>query len=167
MGVRESLAKKPSTVIPVAVVLILGGTWSIMHQLKWRPVSPNTAYYTVDDGTSCFTDDMDKFPPFAHDGLQAVQAHMFDCDGHRFVGYLSRYTSDAKAILETNAAEIKVDPTKTTISAELVDQATKSEEYKLPGETGWKRTIPRMTVKCKNGSDPGEVMPWGPLNGPP
>jgi hypothetical protein len=77
-----------ATVAVVVIVLIL-----IFWQSRPRTIVPPTkAYFTIDDGQSVFEDDLQKTTPFAHDGAQAVQAHMFSCDNGRtkFVGFLEK-----------------------------------------------------------------------------
>jgi hypothetical protein len=66
------------------------------------PRVPAQAYYTIDDGQTYFADDINKVPPFEHEGREAVRAHVFTCDGGRttFVAYLEKYTPLAKQRIE-------------------------------------------------------------------
>jgi len=55
---------------------------------------PTQAYFTDDDGATYFVDDINKVPPFDHDGRIAVRCYVFRCpDGKKFVGYLEKYTN--------------------------------------------------------------------------
>src|SRR3954453_6450060 len=69
--------------------------------------NPGDVFFSNDDGKSTFTADPRKnVPPFQKDGKETVLAHVFQCaDGKKFVGYLERYTPDAKKKVEAaNAA---------------------------------------------------------------
>ncbi len=168
MGLREALAKKQALSLSIVAILVVVAVWSVIQQAWSHPPVPNTAYYTTDDGQHWFVDDIGRIPPFEHDGQQAVQAHVFDCDGNRFVGYLSRYTPAAKAILDKSKDELRQEAaTQPSVVVGMMEHALRSVEYKVPGEPVWKRAKPKLTVKCKNGWDPAEIMPWGPLNGQP
>jgi hypothetical protein len=164
-GVRERIGKKGGLVACVAIVLFGVAVWTVLQQLHSGVPDQTTAYYTVDDGKTWFSDSATKFPPFDSGGRQAVQAHVFDCDGDRFVGYLSRYTADAKAVLEKNRELEKQDPNHPPATLGAAFAALNAIEYKKPGDAVWSRTMPALTRKCKNGSTPSEYMPWGIVNG--
>src|ERR1700722_3806581 len=110
-GIRENLKNKRGLVVTVVIILVALAIWSVLRQLHNGVPDPTTSYYTIDDGKAWFSDSASKFPPFDSGGSQAVQAHVFDCDGERFVAYLSRYTTDAKAVLEKTRELEKQDPT--------------------------------------------------------
>ena len=65
-----------------------------------RRVDVTEAYYSDDDGQTYFKDSVYKFPPFDHGGKTVVQAVLAESNGHRFVGYLMRYTPQAREKLQ-------------------------------------------------------------------
>lgn len=102
MGIRETLNKNPAISIGVlAGVILLAVIWIFMS-LRDEPMGPmiTKAYYTIDDGATFFEDEYDKLAPFQKDGKEAVRAHVFDCNGKRFVGFMEKLTPAAKAELE-------------------------------------------------------------------
>jgi hypothetical protein len=165
VGVREKLQKKGGLVAGVVVVLFALAVWTLVRQLHSGVPDQNTAYYSVDDGRTWFSDSASKFAPFDSGGKPAVQAHVFDCDGDRFVGYLSRYTDDAKAILEKTQELEKANPNSPPATLGAANAALNHLEYKKPGDTVWTKKIPPLTRTCKDGSKPAEYMPWGIASG--
>lgn len=59
-------------------------------------------FYTTNDGADWFdgaADDPEMVPLREHDGATAVRTHAFRCDdGTEFVGYLERFTLEAKQL---------------------------------------------------------------------
>src|SRR5580700_9286717 len=102
MGVRESMNKKPvlTSSITVAVVA-LAIVWLIYwHRLGQPPPMLHQLYYTDDDGKTLFADDMANLAPFAHDGKEAVLAHVFQIGTNPpFAAYLEKYTPEMKEFL--------------------------------------------------------------------
>lgn len=102
MRIRQSINRHaPFAVTATALVMVLSLSaiiWQVWPD-RSRPIK--AAYFTVDDGQTYFVDDPTKVPPFAKDGNEAYQAFVFQCGWHRpFVGYLLRYTPEAKKRLE-------------------------------------------------------------------
>jgi hypothetical protein len=93
VGIRESLNRNPAVVTGATVAVVVIALILIFWQSRTKTIVPPTkAYFTIDDGQSVFEDDLEKTAPFAHDGAQAVQAHMFSCNNGRtkFVGFLEK-----------------------------------------------------------------------------
>ena len=56
-----------------------------------------TAFYTDDNGKTFFKDDVNKIPPFDHNGKQALRCDVFtDAVGKQFVGLVYRFTESGK-----------------------------------------------------------------------
>jgi hypothetical protein len=124
------------------------------------------AYFSTDDGASWFTDSEDKIPPFQKDGKPAYRVYLYSCDAGatKFVGYMQRFTADAKAKIEQSQ----------TLTGEALDAEAAAigqarlagEEVKKPktGDTdkAWLKRSTRdgdviSRPMCPNGS-PAQVM---------
>lgn len=80
-------------------------------------------YYTVDDGKTFFEAPGSDVPPFDYGGKTAVQAHVFECGGRRFVGFMSRYTPEARqAVIDK-----KITP----------QMRVSGRQVKRPGDADW------------------------------
>jgi hypothetical protein len=103
VGIRETLNQNPGITTGVtAGIIVLALAVIIWQSFDRGPRIPNQAFFTVDDGQTWFADDINRVPPFQHNGQEAVRAHVFTCDGGRtkFVAYLEKYSDQAKARLE-------------------------------------------------------------------
>jgi hypothetical protein len=106
VGLREKMNENPAIVTYVTGGIVVLALILIIYQLVGgRPsvssatnVAPGQAFYTTDDGATWFADDMTNVPPYTKDGKQAYQVMLFTCDEGKttFVGFLQRYTADAK-----------------------------------------------------------------------
>ena len=167
MGIRETLNKNQKLVtlgtIGLIVLALAVIVWQMLPESGMAP--PTQAYYTIDDGNSYFVDDIAKVVPFTKDGKEAVRAHVFKCEGSSqlFVGYLERFTPQAKAALEAfyNNPQNKgrVLPSR----MEIEEQGRMVKRPKMPG---WVPTMqyniarPIMQeIKCPDGSYAREVFP--------
>ena len=160
MGIRETLNQNPGLTTGATagiIILALGFIiWSNFSDSEGGS-APSKLYYTDDDGATFFPDDIRKFPPFDHGGKPAVRARVFSCDGGKtkFVGYLERYTPDAKARLEKAGAG---KPGSAADVGIMEDVSMNGVEYKKPKDTGaWlKQSDPKiskvMEVKCPDGT---------------
>lgn len=104
MGLREKMNENPQVTTGVTIGIIVLALALIVWQL-WpaAPIQPLTqAYYTVDDGKSYFVDDIERVPPFQHEGKEAVRAHVMVCGekGTPFVGWMEKFTPEAKKKLD-------------------------------------------------------------------
>jgi hypothetical protein len=105
----------------------------------------------VDDGNTFFAAGSENIPPFDYKGQQAIHAYVFQCNGQRFVGYLERYTPEArqKMIAQKHS------------SFEL---ETYGRELKRPGEKSWTKAsdaaaVAKLTdVKCPDGKGTPEPV---------
>ncbi len=98
MGIRETLNENPRAVAKgLAVVFLFAMVLLVWHFWPGGNAKVTSKeFYSDDDGTTWFADDAGKFPPFDHDGKEAVLAKVYICDGHTFVGYLEKFTPEAK-----------------------------------------------------------------------
>lgn len=167
MGIRETLNKNPGIttgatagIIVLALIFILWQTGIFGDSTGIQ----TEAYYTIDDGTTYFADDVNKIPPFEKDGKQAVRAYVYECPGSDpFVAYLERYTPQAKKAME--AAASQTDPNSNPMLMEDVQMT--GLEVKKPGDKAWVRQANApaaakvMELKCPDGTTEGLelVMP--------
>jgi hypothetical protein len=108
MSVRETITRNPAVSTVIALVLLSGCLFYILHgSLNSPSASVVKAYFTIDEGKTVFTDTVDHIPPFDHSGEQAYKVWMFSCDGGttKFPGFLERYTPQAKAKMESALAD--------------------------------------------------------------
>lgn len=111
MGIREKINQNQGITTGVTVGVIVLALIFIIWQLvggNSRGTIPTQAFFTIDDGKTWFADDINKLPPFDHEGKQAVRAIIFKCKGGKpFVGHLERYTPEAKAQIEKMRESMK------------------------------------------------------------
>jgi hypothetical protein len=121
-------------------------------------------YYTTDDGQTLFVDDNTKMPPFDKDGKPAYRAHVFECGGKKVVGYLSRYTQQAKDAL-AEAQKYKGTGKPPPNARQLASLGTTGLEIKRPGDAQWvsqadaARATRIRVFRCPDGGTPPEVYP--------
>ena len=100
MGIREWIDQHRGVTVGLISGIVLVAVGFIVAQVlanrKAYPVASPDSYFTVDDGKSFFVASSDNIPPFDHSGQQAVHAYVFQCNGKQFVGYMERYTPDAR-----------------------------------------------------------------------
>ena len=146
----------------VVVVLVAVAAWSIYRSIPQGPADHMTAYYSTDDGQTWFEAETREVPPIMHDGKPAVRVHLYTCpDGKKLVGYLERYTDQAKATLDqfaaAKAAAMKPGAAKPNINIAAVQSAGMGgRQVKKPGDKEWiNANGPGATsirnVTCANG----------------
>lgn len=142
MGIRESMSRHSQISTMMAVAILVVAIGFIVWNLAGASPSAGSqqSFYTTDDGKTWFADDVNKLPPFDHDGMPAVRVVVFTFEGSQtpFAGYLVRYTPEAKAMLEEYQQAVKNRQTPTPIDLGKINHA--GMEYKLPG------TSPKMWV---------------------
>jgi hypothetical protein len=148
-----------------AAVLLVG---ALAWQLTGSPStaggsSPGQAFYTADDGASYFAAPADLVPPADWNGKTAVKALVFQCGGKKFVGYMERFTPEAKSALAAARGAKAGDP----VTASAAQALGSGVEVKKPG-AGNKWASRRsaaaaevLNVTCPPGSSgtPEPVMP--------
>ena len=166
MGVRETLNKQPAITTGATIGIILLALIFIIYQVMGggnHIKIPTKAYYTTDDGATYYKDDINLVAPYDYGGKQAVKADVFKCGGSgEFVGYLEKYSADAKKVIEDSRTHPQND------FGKAEDAASRGLEVKAPltGDTGWvKNYLPSalkiVTVHCPGGGDqaPEPVLP--------
>jgi hypothetical protein len=118
-GLRGFLQRyRPAATLAALVIFIGSVLFVIWYQAsaEQKPLGIRE-FFTDDDGTTWFADDGTKLAPFDHKGKQAVVAKVFVThSGQKFVGYLIKFTDEAKKkILDSRANGLprglqKVDP---------------------------------------------------------
>jgi hypothetical protein len=166
VGVRAFLRQRQSVTIALACLMIVGAAITIYWQ--WTTFDgdsgPGNTYFTIDDGKTYFVDRATKIAPFDKDGKPAYRAHVFECNGERVVGYLSRYTAEAIKALE-EAERYKGTGKPPPNVAQLAAIGTTGLQVKKPGETEWvsqadvRRATRIRVFQCPDGSTPQEVDP--------
>jgi len=106
-GVRDSIRRHSTATIAIMAVVVAGALFFTLRNASsstssMTPVM-DKVYCTSDDGQTTFVGSMTNVPPFQHEGKTACRAWVFSCDGGktRFVGYLERFTPDAKKRIES------------------------------------------------------------------
>src|SRR5262249_10886473 len=122
MGLRERLNQNPGITTLVVIGLVaVALAYVVVQVLANRRGFSSTlpdAFYTIDDGKTFFVANSENVAPFDYKGQTAVHAYVYECDGKRFVGYMERYTPDARnkilaqkrttLELETYGRELKI-----------------------------------------------------------
>jgi hypothetical protein len=134
----KRLANRKNASAAGLLALIVGLVVLIVWEYRtYYPGSQDSAFFTIDDGATTFLASyIDNYPPFEKSGKEAVQAHVFICDGKQVVGYLSRYTKhslDLMAEVKASAGTGHPPPH----VGELMNVSTSGTEVKKPGDTKW------------------------------
>lgn len=164
MSLRETLSRYPRTskgVAVVFVILAIGYVYLEVRTPSATYANNPKAFFSVDDGKTWFVDSSANVPPFDKDGKQAVAAFVYRCSsgGADFVGYLQRFTPQAKAALEQAQSKDAASQTAAD-GAALHDVYTTGREVKRPGDAQWVSGANRVAagqitmVKCPSGDDP-------------
>jgi hypothetical protein len=157
MGIRERINDNRGLTIGVICVVIAIGVGMIVVQVlanrKAYPTKLPDAYYSIDDGQTFFAENSENIAPFEYKGKTAVRAYVFACsDGKQFVGYLERYTPEARRAI---VVEKKSGPQLQIYGREL----------KKPGAATWTKSgdfagIAKVTdLHCPDGKFPEPVEP--------
>jgi hypothetical protein len=106
---RQLIQKYQKITTAGTITVILLALVFIVTQIKGMS-SPGEralyAYFSADDGATWFADDITKVPPFTKDGKEVVRAYVFRCGGGKpFIGYLMRFTPEAKKSIDTAMAK--------------------------------------------------------------
>ena len=159
MMVREWIDKNKQLAAVATVILLAFSIGMVVYQLL--PEGPITkAWYTSDDGRTWFKASNRRVAPFAHEGKEAVEAFVFECEGKEFVGYMRRYKPSGKKRLEEYYAAEDAGKEPDVGKLAGLDFLL---EYKRPGEKEWTSELHKgtemMYVNCKDGSPALIVRP--------
>lgn len=107
-GVRDSIRKHSTATIATMAIVAAAALFFTLRNASSSTSSVTTVmnkvYCTTDDGATTFVAPMSQVPPFDHEGKIAVRAWVYSCDGGKtkFVGYLERFTPQAKKRIESS-----------------------------------------------------------------
>lgn len=148
MNVRETLERKPTIGYGLAALLVIIGCGAMYHQAhNFRILPPEQstkAYYTTEyqltgDAavSSLFVDDVNRVPPFDHDGKPAFLAMVYVCNSGKtkWVNTLKRYTPAMQKKVEAFVADAVAKGA--THKVETGDFDASGIEVKIPGPGPW------------------------------
>lgn len=114
-----------------AVLVIAFGIYQFSGTSS-KTVYVGSIFASADDGKTFFVTDQRSLPPFTSEKGEAVRAYVFEAKNSRFVGYLMKYTPEARTRL---AEKLKTSDPRST--AAILAQATPDEiMFKAPGSAG-------------------------------
>jgi hypothetical protein len=154
MSIRETMNKNPVIAgVAVAIVVALA-VYVGIGQTSTGAKLPTEAYYTSDDGKTFFGGPINQLPPFTQAGKEAVKAFVFECDGKKFVGYMSKLRPEAKEAIEgyrTDLAKKPTEPPATLMPAQ--NAQANGWLFKKPGDATWTPAGAgfRIPVSCGGG----------------
>lgn len=161
MGIRETLNRNQTLTTGITIAVILVALIIIVMQLTGGGAGGATVYTkaffsTNEDGSNWFVDDINKVPPFDHNGKPAYRVHLYTCDKGKtqFVGYLQRYTDAGKK----KAEALRANPQAARDPAEFDALEFTEVEVKAPKDSKWirrndaKAEALMSAVKCPDGS---------------
>jgi hypothetical protein len=148
IGIRQRMNEHPRVTAAVIGVIVIASVGAVVMQVRAgrHTIAAHLpdSYFSVDDGKTFFVASGDNVAPFDYQGQQAVHALVYECNGKRFVGYLERYTPDARKLMIEK---------KSTPATEIYGR-----ELKRPGDKSWvksgdqKNCAKIVDVQCPDGS---------------
>ena len=155
MGIGEWANQHPKITFSVVgacvVIAVTSIVVEVMASHREYPSRPPDSYFTIDDGKTFFVDSSANIPPFEYEGQPAVHAYVFECSGKRFVGYMERYNTEVKNMLDAGKP----------LTAEMTRFG---REMKKPGDSVWVKTGDINTeaklenVTCPDGQGTPEAV---------
>jgi len=144
MSVREKLRTNRRFGYGAAVgLLILGMTMLVfqwVNQFGGPTYNQLQVFYSADNGKTYFADSEKKLPPFDHPSGVAVRAHVFPGTSGPFVGYLERFSPEARTIIERVselAKTAKPGDKPPPELAQVVDAQRNGRQVKRPKDANW------------------------------
>jgi hypothetical protein len=107
VAIRETIAKHQKISVASSATVLVGAILFCVMNQRAQTLSPPTRwYFTVDNGKTWFVDDINKVPPFDHNGRQAYRARIFTCEGSskEWCGYIERCNPKVKAKVDESVA---------------------------------------------------------------
>ncbi len=102
ISIRETLQNRAAGLV-IAAILFAAAITIGAHYLwpnKWSRINPYEVFYSDDDGQTYFEDSIYKLAPFDHNGKIANIAIVYTDGQRNYVGYLERYTPQARKQLQ-------------------------------------------------------------------
>jgi hypothetical protein len=106
VSLRDKINEKPAVAGAVAAAILIVAIVVLIFSLRGRKTTTvlpprTTAYFTDDDGKTFYPDAITNIPPYQHNGKTAYGVRVFKtASGAPFVGYLERYDTKAKALIQ-------------------------------------------------------------------
>jgi hypothetical protein len=174
VSIRETMNQNKGITVAanVGLIVAIGAFigWEMRSGEPGLPApgsQPTKAYYSDDDGKSIFADDINRVPPFEHNGKTAVKANCFTVDGGKthWIAYLDQFTPQGKRQMEAFLHH----PIEEQDPIDRTHIITTGSEVKLPGAPDSEWTTPAnskkytsiTTVKAPPGKT-GEPQPYTP-----
>jgi len=159
IGVRE-LLQRTRTGLTVAALLLLAAIGVAVHyrQPAVTKSDPYVRFYSDDDGQTYFKDSIYRLAPFDHNGKTADIAIVCSDGNQNFVGYLERYTPQARKQLQDVYDANPAERYKTIDLMASPAISLKGMEVKMPGKDNpW---IARSDMRGLNVQSPsgGEIQ---------
>jgi len=159
ISVRE-LLQQPRTGLTVVAFLALTAIGIAVFNRQPAPAKsdPDVAFYSDDDGQTYFKDSIYRFAPFDHNGKTADIAIVCTDGKQNFVGYLERYTPEARKQLQS---AYDANPTEHYKAIDLMASpaiSMQGMEVKIPGkDNSWQS---RFEIRSPNIQSPsgGEIQ---------
>jgi hypothetical protein len=169
MGVVESINKNKTWSIGFGLAMVAAAGILLAVELKPpKQFSQKEAYFSDDDGSSWYLDDINNIPPYDHNAKQGVRAviYSYDNGSKQFCGYLMRFGLAVKKRLDSAvvAAATQNPPVKAAQIAYGIDFAQLAE-VKSPGSKSvwFSMTDPRaaavLNIRSPDGSTLDSVLP--------
>jgi hypothetical protein len=146
-GLREILKNNKAAQVIVPAVLILAAAVLLYFQFAGGNGLPlgvsRSAYFTTDENatgdaavSALFVDDVNKIPPFDHNGKPAYKAVVYvTSGGKKWVNHLVRYTPQMKKKLEEEAQDNRKKGIQT--GPDFSSAGDGGMEVKQPGPGAW------------------------------
>jgi hypothetical protein len=148
-----------------ALVLILGTAafaWEWASQFGSDRLPDIRVFYTADEGKTYFSDFEGKLPPFDVPNGTAVRAHVFNGGSGPFVGYLERFSPEARSIITrvSEAAKTAKPGDKPPPElARVADAQRNGRQVKRPKDTTWVSINSAAGQAIKRVMAPGNTEP--------
>ncbi len=147
--------------IATAILLVAAAGFVVWFSYPHKPKTNGMQeFFSDDDGKTWFVDDGTKIAPFDHDGKEAVLVKVFeDKDGKQFVGYLMKFTDEAKKKIVQGQQTRQI---RTGLSAEQAKPFS-GLMVKRPGDADWVSDIDPKGLEIKKVRAPDGSMDFLPV----
>ena len=109
------------------------------------------AFFTDDNGQTFFQDDVNKLPPFTHNGKQALGCEVFEAaGGKQFVGLVYRFTESGRREMEAYLPNRSKDSDGSTRRA-IEERGRQVKPVSAAGEGAWQIADDVNTARLQAG----------------
>jgi hypothetical protein len=179
MGIRETLNRQKSIGLAVGVLLVVGAIGLFVTRYQGSgghaDLSAQKVFYTTDLSSAdnalkaMFADRADRYPPFDHNGKEAVRVRVWTADDGktRYISHFERFTPEAKERIRKMVDGLRQRGVDEATFGHFVTEDVSLNggvEYRFPESDRW---IPREQIGgqlasriMKNpNATPSEVLP--------